>query len=662
MMLVMQWKEYLIANSISGLARRYGERLRSSLPAENYAYWVKRPVSKSTVLYESFQGRGVLGSPEDIFEHLLSRDEFQSLVHVWAIDDARVLKGLSERYKARNNVRFVKRGGLAYFHALATSRYLITDQEFPQEFLKRKEQIFLHTADEECIGTLGLSSVRSAIENRNIFRNLLNADYIISRSGDITKHRLMGAYRLNNIFGGKIIEVCSTVEELHTCETTYNQSLEQRVDAPSLGLNAAAVQRVIEVVFRGKPEKYVRSCASDRRTKILMYPGGMVPNGITTSALNLLHNIDYERFDVTVICPYSEEPAKQRMVDQLNPKARMLFRDGRFTGGFAENKLRAQAMLGNTRAQKILGKSKSRLWSLEWIRCFGVSSFDHAIDFSGYSPFWGELFLHGNTKTRTIWQHNDLSADAERIVQGSKPHQENLHSVFALYRHFDTLVSVSERLRDINRIKLAAWAPASKFVFARNTLNLDRIRSLAISPDEILVLDSTTSSTSLFQFVTVGRLSPEKNHARLISAFAKVYKQNSDSRLTIIGNGPLMEELKSQASDLGVAGAVVFTGHTDNPYALMNQANVFVLSSDYEGQPMVLLEALVLGLPVITTAFGSVQGALPEGVGTIIACDVDELAEAMLEASRTPQTEFLFDAESYNREVLNEFEALFAET
>jgi glycosyltransferase involved in cell wall biosynthesis len=61
----------------------------------------------------------------------------------------------------------------------------------------------------------------------------------------------------------------------------------------------------------------------------------------------------------------------------------------------------------------------------------------------------------------------------------------------------------------------------------------------------------------------------------------------------------------------------------------MAHADCFVLSSDYEGQPMVILEAMVLGLPIVTTDFASVRGALPDGYGRIVPMSVDGVAEGM---------------------------------
>lgn len=101
------------------------------------------------------------------------------------------------------------------------------------------------------------------------------------------------------------------------------------------------------------------------------------------------------------------------------------------------------------------------------------------------------------------------------------------------------------------------------------------------------------------QFLTVGRLVEQKNHRLLIDAFAR-HGWPAD-RLVIAGDGPLRERLAEQASTLGIADRVYFAGHVADVCALYHMADVFVLSSDYEGVPAVLLEALAAGLPLAVT-------------------------------------------------------------
>ncbi|MCA9400626.1 MAG: glycosyltransferase, partial [Candidatus Omnitrophica bacterium] len=101
--------------------------------------------------------------------------------------------------------------------------------------------------------------------------------------------------------------------------------------------------------------------------------------------------------------------------------------------------------------------------------------------------------------------------------------------------------------------------------------------------------------------ISVGRLVPQKRFDRLIKAFAEVQRNHQDIRMIILGTGPLEEELKKIAKTMNVNDCISFVGFQTNPFAWMAKADIFVLSSDYEGFPNVILEAMACGVPVIST-------------------------------------------------------------
>ena len=100
--------------------------------------------------------------------------------------------------------------------------------------------------------------------------------------------------------------------------------------------------------------------------------------------------------------------------------------------------------------------------------------------------------------------------------------------------------------------------------------------------------------------VSVGRLTKQKNHRLLISAYAKISPFIQD-KLVIYGQGELEEELKMFALECGLQNRVVFAGQIDNVSNIIGQYKLFVLSSDYEGMPNALMEAMAVGLPCIST-------------------------------------------------------------
>lgn len=100
--------------------------------------------------------------------------------------------------------------------------------------------------------------------------------------------------------------------------------------------------------------------------------------------------------------------------------------------------------------------------------------------------------------------------------------------------------------------------------------------------------------------VTVGRLDYQKDIETLLKSFSYLPREYK-ARLIICGDGPLKSELKSRAQTLGVLQNIDFLGFVKNPLPYVKNSNLFVLSSIYEGLPTVLIEALALGVPIVST-------------------------------------------------------------
>lgn len=114
------------------------------------------------------------------------------------------------------------------------------------------------------------------------------------------------------------------------------------------------------------------------------------------------------------------------------------------------------------------------------------------------------------------------------------------------------------------------------------------------------------------KIVNVGRLHPQKNQKLLINAFAKVSKTFPDYVLEIYGDGPLHDELQQQINSLQIGDKVHIKASRTDIWDCIYRASMFVLTSDYEGMPNALMEAMALGLPCIAT------NCRPGGARTLI--------------------------------------------
>ena len=133
--------------------------------------------------------------------------------------------------------------------------------------------------------------------------------------------------------------------------------------------------------------------------------------------------------------------------------------------------------------------------------------------------------------------------------------------------------------------------------------------------------------------LAAGRLVRQKGFATLLEAFA-LARQRTPCRLIILGEGPLRGELESAAGRLGVEDAVALPGFAPNPFAAMARAGVFVLSSEWEGLPNVLIQAMAVGAKVVATDCPSGPREILEGgrLGRLVPVgDAPTMAQAIAE-------------------------------
>lgn len=134
------------------------------------------------------------------------------------------------------------------------------------------------------------------------------------------------------------------------------------------------------------------------------------------------------------------------------------------------------------------------------------------------------------------------------------------------------------------------------------------------------------------RIVSVGRLLPQKNQKMLIKAFSKVHRSYPDYELVIYGEGPERNKLEGTIKELHLEKAVTLAGRNKNIFEALLTAEMFVLSSDFEGMPNALMEAMSVGLPVISTRVSGADEIIVNGKnGLLIDCgDEDGLSNAMM--------------------------------
>jgi len=144
-----------------------------------------------------------------------------------------------------------------------------------------------------------------------------------------------------------------------------------------------------------------------------------------------------------------------------------------------------------------------------------------------------------------------------------------------------------------------------------------------------------------FVWIAVGRFDPPKDYNNMLQAFARVLERHPGTRLLIAGDGPLRPSMEFLAGELGIAERVSFLGIRRDIPELMNAADAYVMSSSWEGMPMVLLEAHAAGLPVVATDVGGNGEIVLDGVTGFLVPpgESDSLAQAMMRLMNLPPEE-----------------------
>ncbi|MBE3584511.1 MAG: glycosyltransferase family 4 protein, partial [Limnochordaceae bacterium] len=188
-----------------------------------------------------------------------------------------------------------------------------------------------------------------------------------------------------------------------------------------------------------------------------------------------------------------------------------------------------------------------------------------------------------------------------------------------LARHAARIVCVSEYERQL-ALELGIADP-EKLVVVQN--------GIPDVPDQARKLGPVHSLTQNVRAIMVGRFEPPKDQETLVRAVARASRPGIV--LDLVGDGPTRTRIADLARSLGLGDRVRFLGERDDIPELLAESHVFVLASQFEGLPLVVLEAMRAGLPVVATGVGGVPEAVRDGVTGILVPprNVEALAEAL---------------------------------
>ncbi len=277
--------------------------------------------------------------------------------------------------------------------------------------------------------------------------------------------------------------------------------------------------------------------------------------------------------------------------------------------------------LGAGGAERVVSQIASH-WQTHGVEV-GIASFDRPED-AEFHHFDAEITRHrlgrsasGQISGKLSKFHNLI--DLRRLLRKEAPDvvipfltKNNLITLLAS-RGTGIPVVCCERNNPEQQQKHPAWNALLSAAYGRARLIVCQTEAvkrcfpkevsqrLRVIPNPVSAWPKRRRTTEANTIVAVGRLNEQKGFDVLIEAFAEIAAKAEDWQLLIYGDGPLRGALEAQIAGLGLAEQVKLMGTTDTPGAWVEGANLFVLSSRYEGFPNVLGEAMAAGLPIIAT-------------------------------------------------------------
>ena len=192
-----------------------------------------------------------------------------------------------------------------------------------------------------------------------------------------------------------------------------------------------------------------------------------------------------------------------------------------------------------------------------------------------------------------IWEHNNLSIHSKKTISNSLFLNKILIKVF--YSFSKKIIAVSNGVKD-DLIANFNFSSSKVVTIYNPAFDSDIISNSKDACDDFLKINNN-------YIISVGRLAKQKNYPNLIKAF-KILKSHGDKKdikLVILGEGPERQNIIDLIKSLNLMDEVFLLGHKSNPFPLIKNASIFVLSSDNEGFGLVLVEALALKKQIVST-------------------------------------------------------------
>ena len=344
--------------------------------------------------------------------------------------------------------------------------------------------------------------------------------------------------------------------------------------------------------------------------KIAIFQKNLAMGGIQRSLINLLNSLTYDNYTIDLYLFdeqkfYNEKIPEKVKIIYMKPSSKI-------------NKVIPFNLLNKKYQNKI------------------TKEYDVAIDFEGYSNDTALALVNCSAKKKVMWVHQDLEIRKKLDFK----YKMLYYLTNSKYKYVDLFVCVSKgamiSFSKLNKISEDKCLVIPNIILANNIVEKSQEKT-AFKVDK-----------NKINLVTIGRLCYQKGFDILIKYMRQIVDKNENIILYIIGDGPDKNKLLKLIAKLKLNNNVKLLGSQTNPFNIMNKMDAFVLTSRFEGQGMVILEAKVLGLPIFITPNLEKYN---EGI-----LGSEDIVTDILNFKRIPKKNDML--EKYNINIINSFEKM----
>ena len=341
---------------------------------------------------------------------------------------------------------------------------------------------------------------------------------------------------------------------------------------------------------------------------ILFVVDNLVMGGITKVITNLLVNLDPEKYNIDLLVLHYYEDMNVKIPEYVN-----IIEGNKF---FLSVDVSIKRIMKEKNVSEFLKKlslvislksGRIRNKIVEARKNILTKKYDTEIAFSdGFSHIF---VANGDTPNKIAWMHTDIS------VQNDSKRYYNL--VKESLKKMNMSVCVSDRVREV--YKSYYDLDDDKIQTIHNIIDVDEIRNKG---NEKIDIEFSKDAINL---ISVGRLESQKNYERFINVHKRLIDDGYKINSYLIGDGLEKEKLENTIKEQKIEDTFFMLGRKDNPFPYVKKADLFILSSILEGLPTVLYEAIILGVPCVSTKVAGAREILKDQYGLITENDDEAL-------------------------------------